>query len=98
MIKVPIQAIPNQEITYQNGDNIYIIELRTVDLNNTLVATITLNDETIISGLIVNPFAKLMPYSYGNNFIFTTQDNELINYEHFNDTQELFFLEDGIDL
>ena len=39
-----------------------------------------------------------MPYTSGNNFVFTTQDNENISYENFADTQELFFLEDGVDI
>lgn len=96
MIKIPIIAIPNQSITFQNGDFIYAIDIRTV--SDGTVATVAINDEIEISGVIVNPNSLLMPCSYGNNFVFTTQDNELINYENFNNTQELFFLEDGIDL
>jgi hypothetical protein len=96
MIQIPIQAVPNQELTFQNGDNIYVINLKTT--KDSTISSITLNDEVVISGLIVNPNGKLLPYTDGNNFVFTTQDNDLVNYLKFNDTQELFFLEDGIDL
>jgi hypothetical protein len=96
MIQVPIQSVPNQELTFQNGDNIYVINIITT--KDSTVVSISLNNIPVISGLITIPYGKLMPYSYGSNFIFTTQNNDLVDYTKFNDTQELFFLELGIDL
>ncbi len=96
MIQVPILPIPNQEIIFQYQEFIYTVSLKTV--NGATISSIKINDIDEINGLIVNPFSNLLPYTGGNNFIFTTQDNKLINYENFNNTQELFFLEDGIDI
>lgn len=96
MISVPIQPLSNQEIIFQYQDFTYTIILKTV--KDATISSIKINDVDEINGLLVNPFSNLMPYTAGNNFIFTTQNNELINYENFNNTQELFFLEDGVDI
>ncbi len=96
MIQVPILPLASQEIIFQYQEFIYTVTLKTV--NDATVSSVKINDVDEINGLIVNPFSNLMPYTAGNNFILTSQNNELIEYTKFNNTQELFFLEDGIDI
>lgn len=96
MIKVPIQILANQEITFQYNDDIYIINLKTT--TNGIIGKITLNEVVLISGILIVPYTKILPYTYGNNFVFNTKDGDILDYAQFNNTQELFFLIDGIDL
>lgn len=96
MIKIPIQTVPNQELLFQSGDDRYLIEIRTS--SNSTIISISKNDIAVILGLIVSPYVPLLPYSSGNNFVLNTQNGELPDFSKFNTTQELFFLEEGVDI
>lgn len=92
MIRIPLEATPNQFLTVYLEGSRYEITLKMC--NGILSASITRDGQTLFNGLRVVAGVPLIPYSYleNGNFIFTTEDEELPVYTKFGSTQALYYL------
>ena len=89
---VPIQAIPNQELTTTINGVTYDIVLRTVD--DFTAVSITINGVDTIDGSRTPAGAPLLPYKYeeNGNFMFTNSNSyKMPYYTNFNITQVLLY-------
>lgn len=88
---VPLQAIPNQNLSIVLDDFVYDITLKAA--NDVMGMTLIRDNVTLLSGLRVVAGTPLIPYRYleGSNFIFITDNDELPNYERFGTTQLLLY-------
>lgn len=91
---VPLEAIPNQQLTIRLDDLRYTIRLNSV-ADSCCCATIDINGETVISGSRCVAGTLLIPYPYlegeGGNFVFDTPDDTIPNYEGFGTTHQLLY-------
>jgi hypothetical protein len=89
---IPIQATANQSFTTQLGDDRYALTLKLSV--NCMVMSIERNEVVIIEGTRVLAGEPVIPYHYreAGNFLLTTQDDELPDWQQFNITQFLIFL------
>lgn len=92
MNNIPIQAVPNQSFGITINNNRF--DLSIVETNNSMSATIIVNDQILIQNVKAAGGTFLLPYHYleHGNFLFFTSGNELIYYPHFGATQSLIYL------
>ena len=92
MIKINLEAIPNQVVQYDTDD--YSYKIRLFLCGDIMSYDLQRDEEYIIRAGKLNPYGQLIPYSYelkdGNFFISTNNDN-LVDYTKFNDTQYLYY-------
>ena len=95
MYDITLNPIPAQEITTTLEGIDYNIKIYTLDDNNNMGIDITADGVIQIQGLKIVPNTLLNPYppKRGGNFIMSTADSELINYENFGTTQHLYYLD-----
>lgn len=88
---IPLQPVPNQELTVTLEGNSYSIKLQA--LRNTMAVTLAINGVTILSGLRVVTGTPLIPYSYleNGNFIFIADNTDIPFYPDFGVTQTLLY-------
>ncbi len=92
MQDIQLQAIQNQELSFQFEDENYTITLKA--FNSIVVADIERNDDIVIQGQRVVPFVPIIPYRYlstTGNLILQTEDNELPDFTKFNVSQFLVY-------
>ena len=89
--QIPIQAIPNQEFTVSLNNNSWDITLKTTA--GQISASLSLNNTVILSNARCVSGMRIIPSQYeeNGNFIFSTQNFQLPNYEQFNLTQFLLY-------
>ena len=87
-----IQAVPNQTLSMNLEDNRYVLTLRAA--NGIMAADVTRNETTILQGHRLVANAPVLPYRYleAGNFVITSQDDELPDYEKFGLTQQLYYV------
>lgn len=95
MESIPLQAIPNQSLTYTSTEGVrYALNLRTV--GDITLVDIDINGTRTISGKACVPGRPLLPYQYqegqGGNFAFYTPNDELPYYESFGVTHDLVYV------
>ena len=92
MIQIALQAVPNQSLTYENGDDRYDLVIR--DNDGIVTVDVTRNNEVIILGSRAMPSGAIIPSRYlesGNFTIITDQDQYPVHTE-FGVSQRLVFL------
>lgn len=92
--RIPLQAIPNQAFSVLLDDITYRLTLKST--SGIMSVSIALDDTQVVSGSRFFTDTPLIPYAYlegsGGNFIFTSEADELPNYESFAITQFLIYL------
>ena len=88
---ITLQAIPNQSFSVRLDVDRYDISI--VSIPGAMAATITRNDEIIVSGQRCVAGFPIIPFRYleKGNFMFTTENDEMPYYEQFGSTQFLYF-------
>lgn len=91
---VPLEAIPNQQLTIRLDDLRYTIRLNSV-AESCCCATIDINGTTVLAGSRCVAGTLLIPYPYlegeGGNFLFDTPNDVIPAYEEFGITQQLLY-------
>jgi hypothetical protein len=92
MITIAISAVPNQSLSILLGDAQWDITLK--ESNGAMCATIAKDSVTVVSGLPVVAGTMLLPYKYQEqgNFTVQTENDQLVWWESFGDTQGLYYL------
>jgi hypothetical protein len=96
MRDIPIQAIPNQRLAFNFGQNRW--ELAIKDTGGCMAIDVTLNDELVIQGWRLVAGSPVIPFEYlqtNGNFWFLTDNDELPWWENFGVDQQLVFAEPG---
>lgn len=91
MIQLPIVPQPNQSFTATLESQNFAITLK--DCNGAMCCTVSRDNVVIVSNVRVLPFAPIIPYPYlesGNLFI-TTLNDDLVAYEAFGVSQNMFY-------
>ena len=90
---VPVQAIPNQTLSIVLDNDRFDIELKSTATST--AASITRNEELLISGVRCVGGTPLIPYEYlrasSGNFIFSTPREQIPYYTNFGIDQFLFY-------
>lgn len=91
MQNVPLQNLPNQELSIPLDNNQWDISLRSA--NGTIAATFTLNGIVLIENVRVVAGMRMLPYKYleNGNFALITQSFEIPDYTKFGITQSLLY-------
>lgn len=92
MIQIPIDTIPNQNLTVNLDDSRYDITI--LEANNCMIATILRDDETIVESSRLVAGEPIIPYRYREqgNFTILSETDDLPYWENFGVTQTLVFL------
>jgi hypothetical protein len=92
MIDVGIAALPNQSLTIQLDERLYVIDLR--EANGVMAASISRDGVALVSNIRVTAGTPLLPYRYqeSGNFIMTTDGEAIPYWGQFNVTQFLVYL------
>lgn len=89
---IPLDDVPNQELTVRLDDARYVLRLKVAGA--VMVADITRDGVTLLQGTRVLAGEPILPYKYqeAGNFLLITDDDELPAYEQFGVTQSLVYL------
>jgi hypothetical protein len=95
MYEVPIESLPNQNLTVTLDSVRYVLTLREGE-GKTCTVSVTANGNTIIDNVRAMPNQNILPYPYlesdGGNFAFNVDDGESYPYwEEFGITQRLIY-------
>ena len=92
MLRLSLQATPNQEFSTQLDGFAYIIRIKTFGEITTV--SVTIDGVLFISGMRIVAGQPLLPYldGGGGNFFFTTETQELPFYTQFDVTHFLYYL------
>lgn len=92
MIEIKIAAVPNQEFSVTLNERFYNFRIVTVD--GCAAVTISRDDVVLVQGARMVAGTPLLPYPFleDGNFVLTTQDGDLPNYEQFGVTQALLYV------
>ena len=92
--RLPLQAVPNQAFSALLDGLSYRITLK--QATGVMVATISIDDEEVISGSRFFADSPLIPYPYiengGGNFVMTTEGDALPAFDQFGVTQFLIYV------
>lgn len=95
MRQVPLQAIPNQTLSFQDANKNYDLTIRTNNIANAQIMSmdIVIDNVLVIQGQRLIPNYPVIPYYYlwDGNFIFVTENDELPDYNQFQITQYLIY-------
>lgn len=92
MREIQLKAIPNQKLTTTLEGKTYGLHFKQA---GTMIVDVTVDEETVISGLKCYPNIALIPYNYlvvDGNFFFVTENEELPSHENFGTTCKLYYL------
>ncbi len=92
MIDIGIAAVANQTFFVQLEGVPYTVTLHAAD--DVVAATISRDDETLLTGARVTPGMPLLPYRYQErgNFLLLTNEGDLPDFTQFGVTQFLVYL------
>ena len=90
---IPLEALPNQELSVQLDGVRYVIRLRTV--NGVMALDLTLDEVEIVRGERLHASEFFIPYDYlegdGGNFVFVTDDGDYPFWTEFEISQSLVY-------
>lgn len=96
MRTIPLDAIPNQELSVTLDGNRWDITIK--ECNGVMCCTLSLNDALLLSGQRIVAGSPLIPYkhmqAYGNFWILTEND-ELPYYDRFDVDQQFIYVSPG---
>lgn len=92
MIKISLIQHPNQTFPVILDGTRYDLTIK--DSDGILIIDIAKDDQIIITGQRVLPNTLIIPYNHlaDGNFVLSTKDDELPDWNKFEITQELFYL------
>lgn len=92
MIKIKLIKYPNQTFPVTLNGSRY--ELTIKDCDGFLIMNVIKDDIIIIKGQRLLPNTPIIPYNYlsDGNFVLSTKDDELPDWNKFEITQEFFYL------
>jgi hypothetical protein len=92
MIDIAIAALPNQSLTIQLDERVYVIALK--ETNGVMAASITRDNVAIVTNVRVTAGTPLLPYIYqeAGNFVLLTNGDDLPYWDQFGVTQFLLYV------
>jgi len=92
MIDVGLAALPNQSLTIQLDERLYVISMR--EANGVMAASISRDGVPLVSCIRVTAGTPLLPYKYqeSGNFLVTTDGEAIPYYDQFGITQFLVYV------
>lgn len=92
MTDVPLQAVPNQQLSIQLG--LFRYDLTVKQAAGVMSASVVRDGVTILENVRLVAGTPLLPYAYqeDGNFALTTNDGDLPDYTQFGITQYLVYL------
>ena len=96
MRNIPIATVPNQELSVTLDGNRWVLTLKVG--TNSMIADVVLNDQPIVLGQLIAVGTPIIPYEYlqgSGNFLLLVENDELPDWQKFNTTQQLVFVEPG---
>lgn len=93
MRQINLLSVPNQAFTVTLNNRSWSIAIKKAV--NCMFADISVNNETILKGQRVLPNQLVIPYKFlslGGNFVLTTMNDELPDYQRFGIDQEFYYL------
>ena len=96
MRNIPIAAVPNQELSVTLNGNRWVLTLKVG--TTSMIADVVLNDQPIVLGHLIAVGTPIIPYEYlqsSGNFLLLVENDELPDWQKFNATQQLVFVEPG---
>lgn len=96
MRNIPIATVPNQELSVTLNGNRWVLTLKVG--TNSMIADVVLNDQPIVLGQLITVGTPIIPYEYlqgSGNFLLLVENDELPDWQKFNSTQQLVFVEPG---
>ena len=94
MRNIPIAAVPNQELSVTLNGNRWVLTLKVG--TNSMIADVVLNNQPIVLGQLIAVGTPIIPYEYlqgSGNFLLLVENDELPDWQKFNTTQQLVFVE-----
>jgi hypothetical protein len=92
MLEINLQAIPNQTFSITLDSNNYDIEINAA--TGCVGMSIVRNNIEVVTGMRVVAGFPVIPYQYleDGNFVFTTANDDLPDWEQFGITQTLVYV------
>ena len=92
MIDIAIAALPNQSLTIQLDERVYVISLK--ETNGVMAASITRDNVAIVTNVRITAGTPLLPYIYqeAGNFVLLTSGYDLPYWDQFGVTQFLLYV------
>lgn len=89
---IPLQSVPNQQLSTVLEENRYNISVK--ETKGVMGVTIVRNDITIIENVRATAGTLILPYLYEElgNFVFLNLDEDVIYYSNFGTSQNLYYL------
>lgn len=94
---IPIEALPNQQLSISIGNNLWLLALKVA--NDSMFIDITLNNVPLIIGQRIAVGTPCIPYNHlanEGNFIFLTDNEDLPDWQKFGVTQQLLYTAHGV--
>lgn len=92
MIVIPLEAVPNQELSVRLADRRFVLRIK--DAAGVMVADVTVDGVRILSATRIVAGTPIIPYRYleAGNLLILTDNGQLPDYAQFGVTQTLVYL------
>ena len=93
---IPIEAVPNQELTLNIDGNRWLLRLKVA--KSSMIADVYRNDSALLIGQRIAVGTPMIPHQYlqsAGNFILLVDNEELPDWKQFGVTQQLLYVEPG---
>ena len=93
---IPMEAVPNQELTLNIEGNRWLLRLKVA--KSSMIADVYRNDAALLLGQRIAVGTPIIPYQYlqgAGNFILLVDGEELPDWRQFGVTQQLLYVEPG---
>jgi hypothetical protein len=92
--KISLLKVPNQSFSVQLDDQRYVLQIK--ESNGSMSCSTSINEVVVSSGVLIVTNSFLIPFPYlegeGGNFVFTSDNENIIYFENFESSQFLFYL------
>lgn len=92
MNEIKLEAIPNQQLSFQVAERFYVFTLKSYQ--DMMYASVTRDNVTIVENTRIVAGGLILPYAYqedGGNLAIITNPGDAPWYEQFSNTQFLIF-------
>lgn len=95
MIEVALARVPNQSLSIRLENNLYNLILK--ETNGCMSATVIRNNITLLSNIRLVAGTPMIPYEYleAGNFVLTTLDDDLPDWNQFGISQSLIYVSEA---
>ena len=93
---IPMEAVPNQELTLNIDGNRWLLRLKVA--KSSMIADVYRNDAALLLGQRIAVGTPIIPYQYlqgAGNFILLVENEQLSDWRQFGITQQLLYVEPG---